>query len=187
MLYLHFVLLMLFTSVIGPEPEVPEHYRKGLVCEDISTKIENRENACAIERELRDEGFDSPLIEAALLNAYAESRFNHKAVGDGGRSKGVFQLHQSGLGSKMTDEQRYDIKASVRRVTVAIRKSPKLQRAIDNGAETSELTRLFCTEIMRPKNRTVKAKQRVRLEDKLFESTTAQRRQLRRITGNGQV
>ena len=62
MLHLHFVLLMLFTSVIGQEPEVTQHYRKGLVCEDISTKIENRDNACAIERGLRAEGFDSPGI-----------------------------------------------------------------------------------------------------------------------------
>lgn len=187
MLHLHFVLLLLFTSVIGPEAEVPEHYRKGLVCEDISTKIENRENACAIERELRNEGFDSPLIEAALLNAYAESRFNNKAVGDSGRSKGIFQLHQSGLGNKMTDEQRYDITTSVRRVSVAIRKSPKLQRAIDNGAETSELTRLFCTEIMRPKNRAIKAGQRARFEGKLFESPATQRRRLRRVAGDDKV
>jgi hypothetical protein len=187
MLHLHFVLLLLLSTVIGPEPEVTQHYRKGLVCEDISTKIENRENACAIERELKNEGFDSPLIEAALLNAYAESKFDNWAVGDGGKSKGIFQLHRSGLGNKMTDEQRHDIKSSVRRVSVAIRKSPKLQRAINNGAETSELTRLFCTEIMRPKNRAVKARERAKLENELFESPAAKRRQLRRVAGNDQV
>jgi len=181
MLHLHFVILLLISTVIGPEPEIAQHYRKGLVCEDISTKIENREVACDIERALREEGFDSPLIEAALLNAYAESKFNPQAVGDGGKSKGVFQLNKNGLGHKMTDTERHDVKSSVRRVSVAIRKSPRLKRAIEGGAETPELTELFCTEIMRPSKRKLKASQRKGMERLLFGESPSQRRQLRRV------
>lgn len=179
MLHLHFVILMLISTVIGTEPEVTQHYRKGLVCKDISTEIENREIACEIELALRHEGFDSPLIEAALLNAYAESKFNPMAVGDGGNSKGIFQLNKNGLGNKMNDTQRHDVRSSVRRVAIAIRKSPSLKRAIESGAETPELTELFCTEIMRPSNKFAKAKQRRGMEKLLFREPSAERRHLR--------
>jgi len=178
MLHLHFALLLLLTTPIGPEPEVEQHYRKGLVCEDISTEIENREVACEIEQVMRDEGFDSPLIKAALLNAYAESRFNPKAVGDSGNSRGVFQLNKNGLGSNMTTSDQHSVKKSVRRVAVAIRKSPQLQRAIESGAEVPELTELFCTEIMRPSNKREKARERRELERQLFPESASERRQL---------
>lgn len=172
MLHLHFVFLLLFTSVIGQEPEVAQHYRKGLVCKDISTEIENRHVACQIEKEMRNEGFDSPVIKATLLNAYAESKFDPQAVGDGGNSKGVFQLNKNGLGHKMTDEEKYDIRKSVRRIAVAIRKSARFKRAIESGAETPELTELFCTEIMRPKDRYTKARIRRKMELLLFRKTS---------------
>ena len=179
MLHLHFVLLLLVSTVIGPEPEVTQHYRKVLVCEDISNEIENRNIACQIEKVMRDEGFDSPLIKAALLNAYAESGFNPKAVGDGGNSKGVFQLNKNGLGKKMADKDRHDVEKSVRRVIVAIRKSPRLQRAIEDGAEVPELTELFCTEIMRPSNKRKKARERREMEEWLFPEPPAERGQAR--------
>jgi hypothetical protein len=178
MLNLHFVLLFL-VSRIGFEPEVPEHYRKGLVCEDISTEIENREIACDIETAMRDEGFKSPMVEAALLNAYAESGFDPFAVGDKGKSKGVFQLRKGGLGGTMTDAERYNVKTSVRRVSVAIRKSTRLQRAIESGAETSELTELFCIEIMRPSDKFAKARKRKLLEGLVFQSSASERRPIR--------
>jgi len=179
MLHLHFVLLLLISTVIGPEPELEQHYRKGLVCEDISTEIVNRDVACRIEQVMRDEGFDSPLIKAALLNAYAESKFDPRAVGDGGNSKGVFQLNKNGLGSKMKDVDKHDVDKSVRRVIVAIRKSPRLQRAIESGAETPELTELFCTEIMRPSNKRKKARERRKMEEWLFPEPPTERGQLR--------
>jgi len=178
MLHLHFVLLLLISTVIGPEQELEQHYRKGLVCEDISTEIENRDIACRIEQVMRNEGFDSPLIKAALLNAYAESKFNPSAVGDGGNSKGVFQLNKNGLGSNMKDVDKHDVDKSVRRVIVAIRKSPRLQRAIESGAETPELTELFCTEIMRPSNKREKARQRRKMEEWLFPEPSSERGQL---------
>ena len=175
MLHLHFVLLVLFTSEIGPEPEVAQHYRKGLVCDDIVTEIENREVACEIERAFREEGFEDPLIRAALLNSYAESKFNPKAVGDNGNSKGVFQLNRNGLGSRMTDREKHDVRSSVRRVAIAIRKSPKLTKAIESGAETRKLTELFCTEIMRPSNKFEKARARGRMDEELFRSPPSER------------
>lgn len=179
MLHLHFVHLLLLSSPIGHEPEITQHYRKGQVCDDISTKIENREIACEIEQAFREEGFDSPLIVGALLNAYAESKFNPMAIGDGGNSKGVFQLNKNGLGHGMADKDKHDVRLSVRRVTIAIRKSPKLQRAIESGAEAPELTELFCTEIMRPRNSATKARQRSDMETLVFGTSAAERRRVR--------
>lgn len=177
MLHLHFALFLL-VSKIGIEIEVPEHYRTGLVCKDISTEIKNRDVACEIERAMMKEGFEQQMIKAALLNAYAESEFNPRASGDKGKSKGVFQLHKNGLGHKMTDEERYDVKLSVKRISIAIRKSLVLKRAIENGAKSDKLTELFCTEIMRPKNKYVRAGQRKKLESKLFKVSVPKRRQI---------
>lgn len=175
MLHLHFVLLLLLTSVIGPEPEVTQHYRKGLVCDDIVTEIENREVACEIEQAFREEGFKDPLIRAALLNSYAESKFNPKAVGDNGNSKGVFQLNRKGLGSRMTDKEKHDVRSSVRRVAIAVRKSPKLTKAIEDGEGSKKLTELFCTEIMRPSHKFEKARARGQMGKELFRTPAAER------------
>jgi len=174
MLSLHLVLLLL-VSRIGYEPEVQQHYRKKPVCEDIVAKIENKSVACEIEQALRKEGFKDPMIEAVLLNSYAESKFSPSAVGDGGRSRGVFQLHERGLGMKMTKESRHDVEKSTQRIIIAIRKSKKLNEAIERDAKASELTELFCTEIMRPSNKSRKATQRVKLRKELF--TPTERRQ----------
>lgn len=183
MLNLHLMLLLL-VSVIGEESEVPQHYRKRPVCEDIAPEIENRRVACRIEQVLRDEGFDSPLVEAALLNSYAESKFNPKAVGDNGRSRGVFQLNENGLGRKMTMESKHNVEASTKRIVSAVRKSKKLTEAIERGAETGELTRLFCTEIMRPSNKRRKAAQRSGLREVVF-LPPAERRPSRSREGAG--
>jgi hypothetical protein len=179
MLNLQLALLLLFTTEIGPEPKIEQHYRNGLVCEDISAEIENREIACQIEFELLSEGLEPPMIEAVLLNSYAESRFNPMAVGDSGRSVGVFQLNINGLGHHMTKDERHDIRKSARRLAGAIRKSKRIKDASDRGAETGELTRLVCTEIMRPSNKHTKARAREALRDKLFVESSSKRGILR--------
>lgn len=48
------------------------------------------------------------LVPACVANAYAESRLDPMAIGDGGRSVGLFQLNVNGGGSGMTTEERQD-------------------------------------------------------------------------------
>lgn len=56
------------------------------------------------------------LWRAAVANAYAESLLNPKAVGDGGKSIGLFQLHESGGGSGMSSGERMDPRANAAQI-----------------------------------------------------------------------
>lgn len=53
---------------------------------------------------------------AAVANAYAESRLDPAAIGDAGRSVGLFQLHDAGAGAGMSVEQRQDPDANTARI-----------------------------------------------------------------------
>jgi hypothetical protein len=56
------------------------------------------------------------LFEAAVVNAYAESLLDPEAVGDGGLSVGLFQLHARGAGRGMSVEDRKDPQKNARRI-----------------------------------------------------------------------
>jgi len=56
------------------------------------------------------------LFQAAVVNAYSESLLDPKAVGDRGKSVGLFQLHLRGAGMGMTFEQRQDPAQNARRI-----------------------------------------------------------------------
>jgi len=162
------IYLALLVNSTAVEPEIPTKYLKDTVCRNLSDKIENQSFACEVEQVFRNEGFNSKLITAALSNSYAESEFNPAAVGDKGKSIGIFQLHENGLGKHMSNDERHDVKTSARRVIIAVRKSSKLTKAIESDASTEELTKLFCTEIMRPSDKYNKARSRVFILNKIF-------------------
>lgn len=68
-----------------------------------------------IEEEAARAGFVW-LIPAAVANAYAESRLDPAAVGDGGRSIGLFQLNERGGGAGMSVDERKEPRANARRI-----------------------------------------------------------------------
>lgn len=78
--------------------------------------------------------------EAAVVNAYAESRLNPYAVGDGGHSIGLFQLHDKGLGKGMTPDDRRDPDKSCQRIIQAImsQQGARLRLLNDSGAARVE-------------------------------------------------
>lgn len=163
------VLLLILSSDIAEEQEIPEKYRVSLVCETILDTIKDKQVACEIEKVLRMGGFGSAMVIAALTNSYAESKFNPLAIGDQGMSVGVFQLRTGGLGGTMSKEERQNVNKSTKRVIFAIRKSKNIKSAIARNSSARQLTRLFCTEIMRPSDKYTKAHQRAALIDDIFE------------------
>jgi len=77
-----------------------------------------------IEDVLRDEGFSSPVIAAAIVNAYFESGFNPNATGDGGHSIGLFQLNDAGgAGAGMSVESRKDPVVNTRKIAQVARRT----------------------------------------------------------------
>lgn len=91
------------------------------------------------------------LFEAAVTNAYAESLLDPNAVGDGGHSIGLFQLHDKGIGHGMTDGDRRDPVRNTRRVLEVVL-SPAgdpVRQVQADGGNFEDLTAAFAQHIER--------------------------------------
>lgn len=103
----------------GTPGEVSQHVRNN---SRVSFNSSQHEMIELIEDVLRDEGFGSPVIAAAIVNAYFESGFNPNAVGDKGHSIGLFQLNDAGgAGTGMSVESRKDPVINTRRIAQVAR------------------------------------------------------------------
>ncbi len=156
---------IIYPSKMGspPRPSFPDYP----VSKSLNFDDEQKETAMRVERRMREHGFSDELITAALVNAYAESELDSRAVGRAGE-RGIFQLHPKGLGSGMSVHEMQDVKSSVDRIARAVKKSKKMMRLESSQASVAEHTAAFCTEIERPENKREKAKSRVRLMKKMF-------------------
>lgn len=121
-----------------------------------------------IETTLVESGLSPRLARAAAINAYAESLLEPTAVGDGGNSVGVFQLHARGLGHDMSVESRKDIKVSSLKVAAHVLKDKKLIKMQAACASMEEMIKAFTVRVMRPKNMLAKAAQRAALGKRLM-------------------
>lgn len=151
---------LLLTSDIAPEPPLPPH-----PC-PVSARMAARmgidggkrsEAGCRAERVLRSAGWSDAWVAGALMNAWHESGWDPREVGDHGHAVGFWQLRDDGLGRGMGD-LRYD----VRHATTAVVRSARRQRMKVSGGDPEEATRLFCQLIMRPSDKVRKGELRAR-------------------------
>lgn len=90
------------------------------------------------------------LFEALVTNAYAESLLNPEATGDGGRSVGLFQLHEDGAGRGMSREERCDPALNTRRILqVVAGPDGNGLRRMRSTADIADLTAEFAHAIER--------------------------------------
>ena len=120
-----------------------------------------------VEKRLSEYGFSDELIAGALVNAYAESRLDADAVGKAGE-RGIFQLNPKGLGHGMTADEMQDIALSVNRVARAVSKNDRVMELERKGGTVAQHTLMFCQEIERPRHKEHKARERVKLIDKIM-------------------
>lgn len=106
-----------------------------------------------IEREFASAGFSPYVAAAAVANAYAESRFNPAAIGDGGASVGLFQLHERGVGAGMSVAQRQDPVVNTRRIIDAARRSSAFMSLAASSTSVGDLAAAFSTYVERPADR----------------------------------
>lgn len=139
------------------------------VSDRLNLRHDQRMVAQQIESRLRKHLISDGIIMGAIVNAYAESRLNPRAVGPG-NTRGVFQLLPGGLGHDMTVDQMHDVNASVDRVVVAIKKNRKMMAAGLQHTNLENITRVFCIEIERPKNKEMRALERISLLRNLIKS-----------------
>jgi hypothetical protein len=118
-----------------------------------------------IETHLAAHGFDERLARAATINAYAESGLNPSAVGDKGRSVGVFQLNSRGLGHDMTKTERMSVKLSAEKIAQAVYKDGVLIDMQSRCDSLEDMVKAFTIRIERPSNAKKKAVARSKLAD----------------------
>lgn len=115
-------------------------------------------NARIIVREFLAAGFDWKVSLAAVVNANAESSLDNKAIGDGGASVGLFQLHERGGGRGMSVADRQDPVLNARRMVQETKAAwnatygnyRSLSSAVAAGAAVPELAGLFAVHVERP-------------------------------------
>lgn len=157
---------LLFPSKLG----IPAPFKRMFPVSDrLNLRHDQRMVAQQIESRLRKHLISDGIIMGAIVNAYAESRLNPRAVGPG-NTRGVFQLLPGGLGHDMTVDQMHDVNASVDRVVVAIKKNRKMMAAGLQHTNLENITRVFCIEIERPKNKEMRALERISLLRNLIKS-----------------
>jgi len=122
-----------------------------------------------IEREFVAAGYSLPVAAAAVVNAYAESSLNPLAVGDNGRSVGLFQLNIRGAGAGMTTAARQDPLTNVRTLIARERSAlGKVAAGAAAGEGIPRLAALFSTYVERPANKALSESYRSALAFRLF-------------------
>ena len=111
--------------------------------------------ACDAEEILVGAGYRARERVGALANAWHESRWFPDA-GERKRAVGFWQLHEDGLGEGMTVPEREDIALATAQVLEAYDPDERLPPRSPAGAHA----RQFCLEVMRPKNKRVRAVER---------------------------
>ena len=159
-------IIALFPSKLGVPPAFKREFP---VSDTLNLQHDQRMVAQQIESRLRKHRISEGIIMGAIINAYAESRLNPRAVGPG-NTRGIFQLLPSGLGHDMTIDQMHNVNASVDRVVVAIKKSKKMMRAGQSETDLENIVKVFCAEIERPKDKQLRAMERAALFRKLIKN-----------------
>lgn len=76
----------------------------------ISLDAEQQENANIIRKTFASAGLEEVVIQAAIVNSYAESGLRAGIVGDGGMSVGLFGLHKNGVAGSYARKFEPDLK-----------------------------------------------------------------------------
>lgn len=134
----------------------------------LASAAERVNSARIIVREFQAAGLPLSLALAAVTNADVESGLNPRASGDGGKSVGLFQLHESGGGRGMSVAQRQDPVQNTRRIIAEFQAArarttgknlaeggatvgaESLNAALARGATVAELAGLFGFHVERP-------------------------------------
>lgn len=130
-----------------------------------------QEMAAIIEKEFRAAGFSDAVIAAAIVNAIAESNLNPNAVGDSGRSIGLFQLHEKGGGYGMSVADRKNPTLNTQRIIQEAKKAKGFMAVVNSGeTRIPVLSAAFSTYVERPANKALAEAHRSALAVRYFPS-----------------
>lgn len=129
---------------------------------------EQQTMAAIIDREFAAAGWKSAVIQAAIVNAYAESGLNPRAIGDGGKSVGLFQLHEKGGGAGMSTAQRQDPTLNARRIIEETARAPSFRAIAASTDDVPTLAAAFSTYVERPADKSGEEARRRDLAARIF-------------------
>ena len=145
---------MLFSLLLAcfekPKEQIIVIEEKTIISYATNFNEQQKETAKTIETSLKMMEIPDNIIDAAIVNGIAESELNANAVGDNGKAYGIFQLHNSGLGSKMSPHYRKNIHINSSVVGIQILKNENLIKQDQKGACIGKLTQIITKDIMRP-------------------------------------
>ncbi len=150
---INLLLVILFACFDKPKPQIEiDIIKEEVQVSEIAKNLDSEQQkvACVIEKNFDNMQIPKNITAAAIVNAVAESKLNPFAIGDNGKAVGVFQLHSSGLGHKISNDLKKDININSNVIAVQIIKNNKLLKTEQNGANISELTKIITKDIMRP-------------------------------------
>jgi hypothetical protein len=105
-----------------------------------------------IEAELTAAGLTPMAIVGAIANAIHESRLSPTAIGDKGKSVGLFQLNIDGAGSGMSVEERQDPAKNTQRIARSAMKSSEFTSYMSRFPDDPQiLAAAFCRYVEKPK------------------------------------
>lgn len=128
--------------------------------------------ADVIFREFAAVGYPPEVGAAAVVNAYAESALNPSAIGDGGKSVGLFQLHEKGGGAGLTTAQRQDPVINTRRIIEEAGRAWGFRAIAFTTSDIPTLAAAFSTYVERPSDKAGEETRRRALAQRLFPNGT---------------
>lgn len=135
----------------------------------VGLSAQQRDMAARIEAAFLAAGYAREVAAAAIVNAYAESRLDPRAVGDRGRAVGLFQLHDKGAGAGLSVAQRQDPGTNI--ATLLQRERAALSKLVAEhaaGASPAKLVARFSTLVERPSLPAVREAERVAMLLRLY-------------------
>jgi hypothetical protein len=129
-------------------------------------------NVGIIQAEFARAGYNGIAAAAAVVNAIAESGLNAGAIGDGGSSVGLFQLHENGGGSGMSVADRTDPTKNAIRILEETKQGKGAAFLADykGGAGFLQLVYSFCVNVERPAESHTRGLERQAMARKIFPS-----------------
>ena len=141
--------------------------------------VSQRQMVDVIEAEFQAAGYPQEAAAAAVVNAIAESGLRPDIAGDGGKSVGLFQLHENGGGKGMSVRERQDPRLNARRIIEETRRGQgkAFSDAVRAGErDIGKLAGIFAYYVEHPQDKTGERDRRAAAARSLFPS---------RLTGSG--
>lgn len=151
------LLALLLVPAVADATQVPVSRCRGAqsMGAALGAAADRIEAACKAAVTLTRAGWSEPWVVGALANAWHESGWNPRAVGDSGHAVGFWQLRDDGLGKGMGD-LRFDPALSTDRVV----RSARRQKLRTDKGDVRHAADKFCQLIMRPSDKARKGEQR---------------------------